>query len=218
MPAAADVGSQYAQMDSEAARRLFEQFFGGFGGSSGPFGFSDSSGRGTRGPTQFQFFSTGPGGGSAAFSSSGNPFGSSRASGMPEFFGMGGRGPSNNSSRPAGPHGGFFGSESSEEDMSWEAGDTGSNPFAAFGMAGGMNGAADSFFQHSQQQRQRQRPGSSSSTSGGWAHPRSQQQQQVQLPLSLEELYTGCIKRLKVTRHMLDAASGKSMPVQVGRP
>eukprot|EP00878_Enallax_costatus_P007704 GHUV01008065.1.p1 GENE.GHUV01008065.1~~GHUV01008065.1.p1 ORF type:complete len:355 (+),score=135.79 GHUV01008065.1:584-1648(+) len=213
MPADADVGhgTQYPQMDSEAARRLFEQLFGGFGGSSGPFGFSNiSSGRGTSGPSQFQFFGTGPGGGSAAFSSSGNPFGSSAGS---PFFGMGGMGGSNNSSRSAGPRRGVFSNESPDDDMSWDAGDAGNNPFAAFGMGGGMNGAADSFFQHSRQQRQRQRPGSSGS-SGGWGHPQQQQQQQVQLPLSLEELYKGCIKRLKVTRHMLDAASGKSVPVQ----
>jgi hypothetical protein len=38
--------------------------------------------------------------------------------------------------------------------------------------------------------------------------------QQVQLLLTLEELYKGVTKRLKVTRHMMDAASGKSLPVQ----
>jgi DnaJ family protein B protein 4 len=206
MPAdgGADHGTQYTQMDSEAARRLFEQFFGGFGSSRGPFGFSGGS---SSGPSQFQFYSTGPGGGTASFASGNeNPFGSFSGSGG-NPFGGGSRGMHD-----------FFGSGSSSRarrtpvfgsnDMSWEAGDAGMDPFATFG----MNGPADSFYQHSRQQRQRQRPGSSDS-SGGWGNPQ-QQVQQVQLQLSLEELYSGSTKRLKVTRHVLDAASGKSLPVQ----
>lgn len=33
------------------------------------------------------------------------------------------------------------------------------------------------------------------------------------LALTLEELYTGCTKRRKVTRTIVDGASGKTMPV-----
>jgi DnaJ family protein B protein 4 len=108
----------------------------------------------------------------------------------------------------------------------FEAGDMGANPFAGFGMAGGSNAAGSgpsSFFQHSAQQRQQGRPGSADA----WGSPRYQRQQQQQqqpavqsvpLVLSLDELYKGAVKRLKVTRHVLDAASGKSLPVQeVGR-
>lgn len=222
--AGAGPGTQYTQMDSEAARRLFEQLFGGFGGTGGPFGFSSSSsGGGSRGPTQFQFFSAGPGAGSASFatgsnnpfsSSGADPFGSGGMGGMHDFFGPG------SSRAPGGASRNLFGGATSGNDMSWEAGDAGMNPFATFGMngmSGGMDGAADSFFQHSRQQRQRQRPGSSSS-SGGWGSPQQQEQQQVQLQLSMEELYSGCTKRLKVTRHVIDAASGKSLPVQVSLP
>lgn len=34
------------------------------------------------------------------------------------------------------------------------------------------------------------------------------------LNLTLEELYTGCTKRRKVTRTIVDGASGKTMPVR----
>lgn len=37
---------------------------------------------------------------------------------------------------------------------------------------------------------------------------------QVPLNLTLEELYTGCTKRRKVTRTIVDGASGKTMPVR----
>ena len=37
---------------------------------------------------------------------------------------------------------------------------------------------------------------------------------QVPLVLTLEELYTGTTKRRRVTRNILDAASGKGMPVE----
>lgn len=196
-------GTQYTQMDGEAARRLFEQLFGGFSGEGGPFTFGSSST--SRGPTQFQFFSTGPGGEAAA--SSGNPFNtfsSMGTGGMADVLRSGIGSKAGHCSQ----RGSFCTANAMDNDMAWEAGDQSANPFDMFG----MNSAADSFYQHSQQQRRQQRPHSSSSSST-WGMPQ-QQVQQVQLQLSLEELYRGCTKRLKVTRHVLDAISEKSLPVQ----
>lgn len=191
-------GTQYSQMDGDAARRLFEQLFGEFNMGAAPFPFSSNA---VRGPTQFtQFFSTGPNGRTAAYSSSmgmGDMADAARSGGK-----INGKGRTNN-------RGSFTAADAMRDDMAWEAGDQGANPFDMFG----MNSAADSFHQHSQQQRRQQRPDSSGSN-GMWGNPQ-QQIQQVQLQLSLEELYRGCTKRLKVTRHVLDAASGKSLPVQV---
>lgn len=51
--------------------------------------------------------------------------------------------------------------------------------------------------------------------SGGPRH-RQPQPQKIEIPLNLtlEELYTGTTKRRKVTRRIVDAASGRSMPVE----
>jgi DnaJ family protein B protein 4 len=153
-------------------------------------------------------------------SSSGGPFGSGSSS----MFGGSGSGRRNR----GGSFGGMadlFGAGNANAaagDEMFEAGDMGANPFAAFGMGGGGNEAGSgpsSFYQHSAQQRQQGRPGSADA----WGSPRYQRQQQQQqqpavqsvpLVLSLEELYKGAVKRLRVTRHVLDAASGNSLPVQ----
>jgi DnaJ family protein B protein 4 len=108
--------------------------------------------------------------------------------------------------------------------MMWESGAAAAdNPFAsAFGgMGGGMGGMGGGMGQQhpffsSAGQQQRKRPGSSgshSSTSSGWGTPRStqqQQQQEVELKLSLEELYKGATKKLKVSRKVFDAATGRA--------
>ncbi|WIA33709.1 hypothetical protein OEZ86_006827 [Tetradesmus obliquus] len=227
--AAAPGGSHfsYSGVDPDTARRLFESLFGGglggMGGmGGGPFGGMGGSSS-SSGPAQFQFMSSGPGG-SSMFSSSasGGPFGSGSSS----MFG-GSSGGQRGRSRGGG-YGGMadlFGGMGGADEDAFEAGDMRANPFAAFGMAGGSNDAGagpSSFFQHSAQQRQQGRPGSADA----WGSPRyqhqqhhQQQQQQpavqsVPLLLSLEELYCGAVKRLRVTRHVLDAASGKSLPVQ----
>uniref|UniRef100_A0A383WP78 J domain-containing protein n=1 Tax=Tetradesmus obliquus TaxID=3088 RepID=A0A383WP78_TETOB len=231
--AAAPGGSHfsYSGVDPDTARRLFESLFGGglggMGGmGEGPFGGMGGSSS-SSGPAQFQFMSSGPGG-SSMFSSSasGGPFGSGSSS----MFG-GSSGGQRGRSRGGG-YGGMadlFGGMGGADEDAFEAGDMRANPFAAFGMAGGSNDAGagpSSFFQHSAQQRQQGRPGSADA----WGSPRyqhqqhhqQQQQQQQQQPavqsvpllLSLEELYCGAVKRLRVTRHVLDAASGKSLPVQ----
>jgi DnaJ family protein B protein 4 len=152
-------------------------------------------------------------------SSAGVPFGSGSSSMFGSSSGGSGR-------RGRGGFGGmpdlFGGAADAAADEEMLAGDMGSNPFAAFGMNGSRNDAGNgpsSFYQHSAQQRQQGRPGSADA----WGSPRYQHQQQqhqqpavqsVALVLSLEELYKGAVKRLKVTRHVLDAASGKSLPVQ----
>lgn len=106
--------------------------------------------------------------------------------------------------------------------MTWEPGTAAGNPFAsAFGrtrdLAGDM-GQQHPFFGSSGnwQQHQRKRPGSScsnSSSTSGWGKPSSteqqHQQQEVELNLSLEELYRGVTKELKVSRQVYDAATGQ---------
>lgn len=80
-------------------------------------------------------------------------------------------------------------------------------------MSGGGFGPSAGYFE--QQQRKRH----SNSTSSNWDSPHQQQQQQQQeidLRLSLEELYSGLTKKLKVTRHVFDSAGGHpgQQPVQ----
>jgi DnaJ family protein B protein 4 len=150
-------------------------------------------------------------------SSSGGPFGSGNSS----MFGDSG-----SSRHNRGGFGGMadlFGAGNTADDEMFEAGDMGANPFATFGMNGGGNEAGagpSSFYQHSAQHWQQGRPGSADAR-GSPCYQRQQQQQQQQpavqsvpLLLSLDELYKGAVKRLKVTRNVLDAASGKSLPVQ----
>lgn len=179
----------YSGVDPDMARHLFESLFGGAGG----FSFSSGPGRGGGGGASggpggsFQFMSSGPGG---TFMSSSGPAGATAGSGGAA---------AGNRRRWASA----FGGSDSDEDM-FTAGAPGADPFAAFGMG------PQSFFPPQQQQQQQWPPGSS----GGWGgssaggNPRgaggfSQQQQPpppqvVALPLTLEELYTGCSKRLKV--------------------
>jgi DnaJ-class molecular chaperone len=123
-------------------------------------------------------FSTGPGGSSG----SSNPFNIHTSGG----------GSGSNCRRWASA----FGGEDSDEEM-FTAGAPGANPFAAHNM--GPNG----FFQQQQQQPGSSGWGGSSAGGrfGGYGQQQQQQQpvpQQVALPLTLEELYTGCTKRLKV--------------------
>lgn len=51
---------------------------------------------------------------------------------------------------------------------------------------------------------------------GGGGHIREQPPQKIEVPLSLtlEELYTGITKKRKVTRKIVDAASGKALPIE----
>ncbi|WIA38190.1 hypothetical protein OEZ86_001539 [Tetradesmus obliquus] len=182
-------GVQYSGVDPDTARRLFESLFGGADGGAAGFG---RPGRG--GPSRV-FFSTS--GGDSPFSASS----SSRFGGGPGH------------------------QDNSDDDMMWESGAAAdSNPFAsAFGGMGGMSGGMG---QQQQQQhpffysaaQQRKRPGSSgshSSTSSGWGTQRQQQQQQqqqeVELRLSLEELYKGATKKLKVSRQVFEAATGRAV-------
>lgn len=76
----------------------------------------------------------------------------------------------------------------------FSAGAPGTDPFAAFGMGSGSSSSPDGFYQ----QQQQQWPGG-----GGFGQQQQQRQQPLQpqvvaLPLTLEELYRGCTKRLKV--------------------
>jgi DnaJ family protein B protein 4 len=111
-------------------------------------------------------------------------------------------GSSSSSSRFGGSPAGY---QDSDNDMMWESGAASGNPFAsAFGgMGAGMG-------QQQQQQQQRKRPGSSRS----WGAPRNphqqQQQQELELKLSLEELHSGVTKKLKVSRQVFDAATGRA--------
>jgi DnaJ family protein B protein 4 len=166
-------------------------------------------------PGQFQFMSSGPGGVNMFSSSSGGPFGSGSSGGGGQRSSRGGG---------FGGMGNLFGAAGDADEEMFEAGDMRANPFHVFGMNGGSNnggsGPSSFFQQQSAQQRQQGRPGSAEA----WGSPRYQHQQQQQqqqpavqsvaLMVSLEELYKGAVKRLKVTRHVLDAASGKSLPVQ----
>jgi DnaJ-class molecular chaperone len=123
-------------------------------------------------------FTTGPGG--------------SNVGGIPFNIHTSGRGNGSNRRRWASA----FGGEDSDEEM-FTAGAPGTNPFAAYSM--GPNG----FFQ--QQQQHPASGGWGGSSAGGrfsgYGQQHQQQQplpQQVALPLTLEELYSGCTKRLKV--------------------
>lgn len=51
-------------------------------------------------------------------------------------------------------------------------------------------------------------------TGMGRGRPAPAQQLEVPLALTLEELFSGCTKKRKVTRHIVDAASGNSLPVE----
>lgn len=208
----------YSGVDPDMARRLFESLFGGGGGAGGgPGGFSFATAGDRGGPSSgagpsFQFMSTGPGG---AFmrSSAAGPAGFNGSSG-----GGGGSGGANRRRWAS-----AFGGDGSDEEMTYTDGASGADPFAAFGM-----GPSGGFFQ----QQQQQWPGGSGSSGGGggWSgssagssprsaggfgasHRHQQQQQQqpspqvVALPLTLEELYSGCTKRLKVTRGMRGCAT-----------
>jgi DnaJ family protein B protein 4 len=187
-------GFHYSGMDSEAARRLFEALFGGAGGGGGGGGFSAAGG--------------GPGGRTFFFSSS--PGGSSSRSG---------RGPG------AGMFGGMFGNSDSDEEMPFagNAGGGGSSgfggrpdPFGAFGMGGigGMGGGADPFASAFQQQQQYGGPFGQHQHFRGHPHQHQQPKQEVPLYVKLEDLYKGATKRLSITRHVADAASGKRLPVK----
>ena len=44
--------------------------------------------------------------------------------------------------------------------------------------------------------------------------PRAPEKQEVALKLPLEDLYKGTTKKLRITRKLYDAASGKLVPVQ----
>jgi DnaJ-class molecular chaperone len=118
-----------------------------------------------------------------------------------------GQAANNNRRRWASAFGGG-GNSDSDEDM-FTAGAPGSDPFAAFSM--GAKGSGSFFQQQQQQPGYRGHWGGSSSSSSSGGHPfgfgghhqQQQQQQQptpqmVALPLTLEELYSGCTKRLKV--------------------
>ena len=174
----------YSGVDEDQARRLFETLFGG-GFGAGGFG----GGGGAAGPSFFSFSSNAPG------SSNG---------GMPNA----------RTFRPGGPMGGgssMFGSMfgapgafDSDEEM-YQAGSSSADPFAAFGMGSGSR--HDPFAQQQQQQHQYRRRQQQ--------HPmRGPRQQEVPLNVKLEDLYTGTTKRLNITRHVADAASGQKLPVQ----
>lgn len=59
-------------------------------------------------------------------------------------------------------------------------------------------------------------PGGMGGMGGGFGRPAPMEPQKIEVPLNLtlEELYTGCTKRRKVTRNIVDAASGKVLPVE----
>jgi DnaJ family protein B protein 4 len=83
--------------------------------------------------------------------------------------------------------GGMFGGDVEEEEPA----------FGGFGMGGGGAG-----------------PFGGGGFGRRGAPPPRPQRLEVPLNVSLEELYTGATKRRKVTRHIVDAASGKSLPVE----
>eukprot|EP00891_Asterochloris_glomerata_P005248 jgi/Astpho2/5248/Aster-04822 len=124
-------------MDSEAAQRIFEQFFGGLGGRGGGMGSNLFGGAGGGG---------GMGGGRSPF---GDVFGDLHGDGM----------------------------DTDEEE--------GYSPF------------------YSARAGPRQTPA-----------PRAPEKQEVALKLPLEDLYKGTTKKLRITRKLYDAASGKLVPVQ----
>lgn len=193
----------YSGADDDMARRLFESLFGGAGG----FTFSSAQ-PGPGGHSSFQFMSTGPGG--AAFVSTPRPGSSSRMSHNPFNIHTTSGGQANNRRRWASA---FGGNTDSDEDM-FTAGAPGADPFAAFSMGGGPG----SSFHHQQQQRRQPGQGhfwgDSSSQPFGFGGYQQQQQQQppspqmVALPLTLEELYSGCTKRLKVCSTCCDVVLG----------
>lgn len=198
----------YSGVDADTARRIFESFFGGGNGSAGAGGCFATAGTmpggsGGSGPRQFSFF-TSPAGGAY-----GRP-----PSGCASAFTGGGGG------------GGAASAYDSDEDMfggGFQPHTPGTDPFAAFAGMGGGAGSGSSrgrpgpgaFFFNSQQHAHR--PGGDG---GSFFQHQQQQQQQtptaqtVPLRLTLEELYSGMNKRLKVTRRVRDAASGGSLPVQ----
>jgi hypothetical protein len=49
---------------------------------------------------------------------------------------------------------------------------------------------------------------------GGFRRAAVPQSVEVPLTLTLEELYTGCTKKRKVTRHIVDGATGQRVPVE----
>jgi DnaJ family protein B protein 4 len=120
----------------------------------------------------------------------------------------------------------MFGASDSDEDMPFAGNAAGGgtsefsgrpDPFSAFGMGGmGGMGGADPFAAAFQQQQQ-QHGGPFGQHQHFRGHPQQQQQQpkqEVPLYVKLEDLYKGATKRLSITRHVADAASGKRLPVK----
>ncbi|PRW61391.1 dnaJ-like protein subfamily B member 4-like isoform B [Chlorella sorokiniana] len=177
-------------MDDETARRIFEGLFGG--GLGGMFGGMGGGGMGGGGG--------GPGGPRVRI------FQSGKKRGRPDFEGPGAGGASG-SGRPftrfrsgadgmggmggGMPFGGMGGMEEEDDEGYGYMGGMGGMP--GMGGMGGMPGGGASF---------RRRP--------------AMEPQKVEVPLNLtlEELYSGCTKRRKVTRSIVDGASGKTMPVE----
>lgn len=127
------------------------------------------------------------------------------SSGGPSFFSFSSSGPDGGHSFHSGPRGfgsmfGERGADSDEEMFTPEP--SSADPFAAFGMgSSGRTRGAEPFASHQQQQQYMRRP----------SRPR---QQEVPLYIKLDDLYKGTTKRLSITRHITDAASGKRLPVQ----
>ncbi|KAG2447233.1 hypothetical protein HYH02_007973 [Chlamydomonas schloesseri] len=179
-------GGSY-QFDDAAAERLFRAFFGGgMGGAGGGMGgMGGGMGGGPGGPRVRMFRQGGMPGGGMGGGMGGMPGG---MGGM--FGGMFG--------------GGGMGGGGGMDDVHMEDQDGG-------GMGGGMPGGMGGF------------PGmggmGGQSFSGARARrpsapPPQPAKCEVPLKVSLEDLYRGCTKKLRITRHIHDAASNTMVPVQ----
>lgn len=191
--------------ESFAAGGGFPPGFGGFGGgSSGGFPGGSFSSGGFPGGTTFSFTSGGPGGGR------GGGYAPSDPSAIFEQFmkQMGGMGGMGGFGGMGGGMGGFGRSSSFDDDLFGHGGGFGGP--GGFSSGGGMPGG----FPNRSGPR---RSGSQkrSSTTGGAGADRSSPSGPSQAPeeatrplkISLNDLYTGTTKRLKVTRKLLDGTS-----------
>ncbi|KAF9476227.1 DnaJ-domain-containing protein [Pholiota conissans] len=197
------ISEAFEVLSDSQKRAIYDQFGeeglkGGGGpspGAGGPGGFSGFSGfPGASGPggTTFTFTSGGPGG---SFSSRGGGFNPSdpqkifeQMFGSGLFGNLGGMG---GGGRRSGGMGGMFGGQDEDDDMSG---------FTSFSSGGGMPGGMPRSRPTSQQQRPRRPPSPTkpSETKSEITRP---------LKVSLEELYSGGVKHLKVGRRLLDGTT-----------
>ncbi|KAG2444501.1 hypothetical protein HXX76_001249 [Chlamydomonas incerta] len=177
-------GGSY-QFDDAAAERLFRAFFGGMGGGGGGMGgMGGGMGGGPGGPRVRAF----------------------RTGGMPGAGGgMGGMGGGGMPGGMGGMFGGMFGGGGGMDDVHMEDQDAGMGGMGGMPGMGGMGGMGGF-------------PGMGGMPGMGGRRPAAPPPQpakcEVPLKVSLEDLYKGCTKKLRITRHIHDAASNQMVPVQ----